>query len=66
MAQMWYDIVPHNGGWAIMITSGQHHTFATKMEAYDAAVEVARKLRFSGYSVHVHVQHKSDEKPAAA
>jgi hypothetical protein len=61
MAQMWYDVIPHNHGWGIVITDGRSDAFATKKEAFDAAVDLARKLRYTGYSVHVRVQ-KADEK----
>jgi hypothetical protein len=57
MGQMSYDVIPHEGGWAIVITPERSDAFATKIDAYDAAVEFARKLRFSGYSVQVRVQH---------
>ena len=56
--QFSYDVVPHADGWAIMITPEHPHGgFPTKQSAFDAAVEFARKLRFVGYSVNVHVQH---------
>ncbi len=53
-----YDIVPHNGGWAIVVTPDRTHAFASKIDAYAASVEFARKLRAAGYAVHVHVHHE--------
>ena len=64
MAQMWYDVVAHEGGWAIVITPEGTDAFATKIDAYDAAVEFARKLRFSGISVQVRAQHDHDKQMA--
>ena len=51
MAQFSYDVVPHKGGWAILVTLGEADAFATKQAAYDVAVELARKLRFAGFSL---------------
>jgi hypothetical protein len=58
MASMFYDVIPHESGWAIVITPERTDTFATKIDAFNAAVELARKLRFSGLSVQVRVHHK--------
>jgi hypothetical protein len=66
MAQMSYDVIPHEGGWAIIITPERSNAFATKIEAFDAAVELARKLRFSGYSVQVRVHHEQEKQAASA
>jgi hypothetical protein len=61
MAQLWYDVVPHENGWAIVITPSRTDSFPTKHAAYDAAVQYARKLRFAGYSVQVRVQHRMEQ-----
>jgi len=53
MVQFSYDVVPHKGGWAILVTLGKADAFPTKQAAYDAAAELARKLRFAGFSFHV-------------
>ena len=50
MAQFSYDVVPHDGGWAILVTLGQADAFPTKQAAYDVAVGVCpqaaiRRLR---------------------
>ena len=63
--ELCYDIVPHDDGWAIMLAPGRTMSFPTKREAFDAAVELARKLRFVGIAVNVRVQHAS-EAPAHA
>jgi hypothetical protein len=65
MAQMSYDVIPHEGGWAIIVTP-EREPFATKIDAFDAAVEFARKLRFCGYSVQVRAQHDKDRQAAGA
>jgi hypothetical protein len=65
MAQLWYDVIAHDDGWAIVITPGRTDAFPTKRDAFDAAVEYARKLRFVGYSVHVRVHHEDDRKPTS-
>jgi hypothetical protein len=57
MAQFSYDVVPHNGGWAILVTPGPANAFPTKQVAYDVAAEFARKLRFAGIAVNVQVDH---------
>jgi hypothetical protein len=69
MAQMWYDVIAHEGGWAIVITPEGSNAFATKIDAYDAAVEFAHKLRFSGVSLKVRAEHDrpprgKDKEPA--
>ena len=33
----------------------------TKKAAFDVAVELARKLRFSGLSVHVRIDHDAED-----
>jgi hypothetical protein len=66
MAQMRYDVIAHEGGWAIVITPEASDAFATKIDAYDAAVEFARKLRFCGYSVQVRAQHDTNKQTADA
>ena len=57
MAQFSYDVVPHKGGWAILVTVGEADAFPTKQAAYDVAVELTRKLRFAGFSFHVQADH---------
>ncbi|MET0632109.1 MAG: hypothetical protein ABWY92_14715 [Xanthobacteraceae bacterium] len=63
--QLWYDIVSHENGWAIVITPDRIESFRTKKAAFDAAVEYARKLRFVGYAVQVRMQHRREGAPAA-
>jgi hypothetical protein len=65
MAQFSYDVVPHDGGWAILVTLGPVEAFPTKQVAYDVAAEFARKLRFAGFAVNVQAAHEP-EKAAAA
>jgi hypothetical protein len=65
MAQFSYDVVPHRGGWAILVTLGPVDAFPTKQAAYDVAVEFARKLRFAGFAVNVQVDHHEPVKKAA-
>jgi hypothetical protein len=64
MAQLSYDVVPHKGGFAILVTLGEADAFPTKQAAYDVAVELARKLRFAGFSFHVHVDHPPTKQPS--
>jgi hypothetical protein len=64
--QLWYDIVPHENGWAIVITPDRIESFRTKKAAFDAGVEYARKLRFVGYAVQVRMQHRREGAPAAS
>jgi len=64
MAQFSYDVVPHAGGWAILVTLGEADAFPTKQAAYDVAVELARKLRFAGFAVNVQVEHGAAKRAA--
>ena len=66
MAQFTYDVVPHRGGWAILVTLGPVEAFPTKQVAYDVAAQFARKLRFAGFAVNVQVDHAPAEKAANA
>jgi hypothetical protein len=66
MAQFWYDVVPHKDGWAIVVTPARLDAFATRISAFDTAVEFARKLRFVGFHVNIRMhdgQVKSEEGP---
>ena len=63
MTQFSYDVVPHHGGWAIQVTLGEAGAFPTKQAAYDVAVELAHKLRFAGFALHV--GHESANKQPA-
>jgi hypothetical protein len=58
MAQFSYDVVEQDGGWAIVIKPSRLDTFPTKQAAFDAAVELARKLRFAGHSISIDVEHE--------
>jgi hypothetical protein len=51
MMQLSYDIVPYKSGWAMVIVPSNADSFATKQDAFDAAAEHTRKLRFAGYSL---------------
>jgi hypothetical protein len=53
MAQLSYDIVSRNGGWAILVTPAPDDGFPTRQAAFDTAAELARKLRFAGTTLHV-------------
>ena len=66
MAQFSYDVVPHKGGWAILVTVGEAEAFPTKQAAFDVAVELARKLRFAGFSFHVQPDHHHPAPPKKA
>ncbi len=65
MRELTYDIVPRDDGWAIVLAPGRAMAFPTKQAAFDAAVELARKMRFVGLSVNVRVRHAGDA-PAQA
>jgi Uncharacterized protein conserved in bacteria (DUF2188) len=62
MTQFSYDVVPRDGGWAIMVTLGEAGTFPTRQAAYDVAVELAHKLRFAGFAFNVHIEHEPAKK----
>jgi hypothetical protein len=66
--RLWYDVVPPQDGWAVSITpsgagspGSKTGSFPTKKAAFDVAVELARKLRFSGLSVHVRIDDDAEE-----
>jgi hypothetical protein len=48
------------------VTLGEADAFPTKQAAYDVAVELARKLRFAGFSFHVQADHHAPPKKTAA
>jgi hypothetical protein len=62
MAQFLYDVVPHAGGWAILVVPRGADAFSTKQAAYDAAVEFGHKLRFSGVAMNVRGAHGTPDK----
>ena len=56
MAQFLYDVVPHGGGgFVLVVTPAEEEAFATRQGAFDAAPELARKLRFAGHSLSIRV-----------
>jgi len=55
MVELSYDIIRHNNGFAIVITPRNADAFATRQDAFDAAADCTRKLRFAGYSVMIRV-----------
>ena len=65
MTQFSYDVVPHDGGWAILVTLGDAGAFPTRQAAYDVAVELAHKLRFAGFAFNVHVAQEPLKKAPA-
>jgi hypothetical protein len=64
--QLSYDIVPHQNGWAIVITPSHGDGFAAKRTAFDVAAEFARKLRFVGYEMHVYVPDQREPQRRAS
>jgi hypothetical protein len=61
MAQFCYDVVPHNDGWAIVVSPVRTNAFPTRLSAFDTAVEFARKLRFVGFAINIRMH---DDKSA--
>ena len=59
MTQMWYDVVPYGSGWAVVVAPGRKESFPTRKDAFDAAMEWTRKLRFIGYQMHVRMPRGS-------
>jgi hypothetical protein len=53
MRELSYDVLPHRNGFAIVITPERADAFAAKHEAFDAAIELTRKLRFAGVAMQV-------------
>ena len=53
MRELSYDVLPYRSGFAIVITPEGAEAFAAKHEAFDAAIELTRKLRFAGVAMHV-------------
>jgi hypothetical protein len=67
MHQFRYDIIAHDGGYAIVLTPETAEAFAAKHDAFDAASDLARKLRFVGVSLDVRAgQHAGDVKAKAS
>jgi hypothetical protein len=65
MAQFSYDVVPHNDGWAIVVTPVRLESFPTRMSAFDTAVEFARKLRFVGFAMNIRMHDRKEKAEAA-
>ena len=65
MTTLNYDIVPHEGGWAIVVTPNETPAFATKQQAFDAAADQARKLRFAGYPMLIRGAARTDRERKA-
>ena len=66
MAQLSYDVVPSAGGFVIRLTAADGTPFPTRQAAFDAAAELARKLRFAGLSVRLRSEKQRGEpKPPA-
>jgi hypothetical protein len=65
MRELRYDVVTHRGGFAILITPDAADAFAAKHESFDAAAELAHKLRFVGASVHVRGERAEEAHLAA-
>jgi hypothetical protein len=63
MVQLSYDVVPYKSGWAIVIAPSESDAFPTKRDAFDAAAEHARKLRFAGYSMSVRMPGREERRP---
>ncbi len=61
MRQLRYDIIPHHDGYAIVLTPDTADAFVTRHDAFDAAADLARKLRFIGMSLDVRRGHMDDE-----
>ena len=53
MAQFRYDVVAQADGYVIVIAPDASSAFALRQDAFDAAVDLARKLRFVGISLDV-------------
>jgi hypothetical protein len=66
MAQLGYDIVAHEGGWAILVTPGRSSAFPTKQDAFDAAARLVHKLRFIGCAIELRRDRGPDKARASA
>ncbi len=61
MRQTWYDIVPQQAGWAIRTGEIARGSYATRDEAFQAAVTAARKMRYKGKCVTVRILHPTPD-----
>ena len=61
--QLSYDVVPYKSGWAIVVAPHHSEAFATRRDAFDAAAEHARKLRFAGYSMSIRLPGAQEPRP---
>ena len=66
MRQLRYDIVAHQGGYAMMITPEEADAFAAKHDAFDAAADLARKLRFVGIALDVRTDEAAARRAKAS
>ena len=53
MSQFRYDVVAQPGGYVIVITPDDQAAFTLQHDAFDAAADLTRKLRFVGVSLDV-------------
>jgi hypothetical protein len=61
MRQTWYDIVPQQTGWAIRTGETTKGKYATRDEAFAAAVTQARKMRDKGEFAQVRILHHAND-----
>ncbi len=53
MSEFRYDVVAQPGGYVIVITPDDRAAFTLQHDAFDAAADLTRKLRFVGISLDV-------------
>jgi hypothetical protein len=61
MAELHYDIVEHDGGWAYKLGDVFSETFRTRAEAVAAAQTVAREQRAPGETTPIEYQDERGE-----
>lgn len=53
--QTYFDIVPADGKWVVRCQAAEYGRFASQMQAFNAAVTVARRIKQGGRPVQIRV-----------
>ena len=58
--QTFFDIIPDGTSWVVRCQAAEYGRFHSQMQAFNAAVAEARKIKETGKLVHVRVVREGD------
>jgi hypothetical protein len=58
--QTYFDIVPDGASWVVRCQAAEYGRFRSQIQAFNAAVAEARKVKETGRLVHVRVVRQGD------